>query len=191
MIDRVVFRFAMPKPVRITGRSSSITNSFVNGIIPVVTPTPAQIDEALRILGMEDAVLCAYCGDAATEWDHLRPLVRDKKPTGYISEIHNLVPACGKCNQSKGNKPWREWMFSSARLSPESRGIAGLAERANRLSDYEEWESPTLVDFASVAGDELWAQHWDNHAVILRAMREAEATVELIRSRVAASRVAE
>lgn len=191
MTDRAVFRFAMPKPVRITGRSSSITNSFVNGIIPVVTPTMDQIEEALQILGMEDTVVCAYCGDAATEWDHLRPLVRDKKPTGYISEIHNLVPACGKCNQSKGNKPWREWMFSSARLSPESRGIAGLAERANRLALYEEWETPTLVDFASVAGDQLWAQHWRNHVAILKAMREAETTVELIRSRVAASRAGE
>ncbi|MGO4102584.1 HNH endonuclease [Leifsonia sp. YAF41] len=191
MTDREMFRFAMPKPVRISGRSSSITNSFVNGIIPVVPPTTKQIDEALRILGMEDAVACAYCGDGATEWDHLRPLVVGKQPTGYISEIHNLVPACGKCNQSKGNKPWRVWMFSSARLSPETRGIAGLEERANRLAAYEMWESPTLIDFASVVGDQLWAQHWRNHAAILQAMRDAETTVELIRALVATSRTGE
>jgi hypothetical protein len=191
MIDRAVFRFAMPKPVRITGRSSSITNSFVNGIIPVVPPTVEQIDEALRILGMEGTVVCAYCGDPASEWDHLRPLVIGKQPTGYISEIHNLVPACGKCNQSKGNKPWRTWMFSSARLSPETRGIAGLEQRANRLAAYEEWETPTLIDFASVVGDQLWDEHWRNHAAILQAMRDAETTVELIRSRVASSRAGE
>ncbi|MDQ0893488.1 hypothetical protein QFZ26_001043 [Agromyces ramosus] len=183
--DPAVFRFAMPKPVRITGRSSSITNSFVNGIIPVVIPTADQIDEALRILGMQDAVRCAYCGDTASEWDHLRPLVMGKQPTGYISEIHNLVPACGKCNQSKGNKPWREWMFSSARLSPATRGVRGLAERAERLDAYEQWQTPTRIDFGSVVGDELWAQHWRNHAAILQAMRDAEITVELIRKRVA------
>ena len=65
----------MPNPVRIMGRSSSITNSFVNGIIPVVPPTAAQVDEALSVLGMEEAV-CAYCGGPFTEWDHLRPLGR-------------------------------------------------------------------------------------------------------------------
>ncbi len=175
----------MPKPVRITGRSSSITNSFVNGIIPVIPPTNEQVDEALFILGMADSVTCAYCGDTATEWDHLRPLVVGKKPTGYISEIHNLVPSCGKCNQSKGNKPWREWMFSSARLSPATRGIARLQDRADRLTAYEQWQTPTRVDFAAVVGEELWEQHWRNHAGILLAMRDAEATVELIRERVA------
>jgi hypothetical protein len=188
MTDSSMFRFAMPKPVRISGRSSSITNSFVNGIIPVVPPTKEQIDEALTILDMADAVVCAYCGDNATEWDHLRPLVVGKLPTGYISEIHNLVPACGKCNQSKGNRPWREWMFSSARLSPTTRGIAGLEGKAMRLTAYEGWEPPTLIDFVAVAGEELWAQHWRNHAAIQQAMRDAETTVELIRLRVTASR---
>jgi hypothetical protein len=188
MTDRALFRFAMPKPVRIAGRSSSITNSFVNGIIPVVPPTLEQVDEALRILGMETIVVCAYCGDPASEWDHLRPLVVGKQPTGYISEIHNLVPACGKCNQSKGNKPWRTWMFSSARLSPETRGVAGLGAKADRLAAYERWETPTLVDFASVVGEQLWDEHWRNHETILRAMRDAEITADLIRLRVAASR---
>ncbi|MET4158457.1 HNH endonuclease [Agromyces sp. PvR057] len=187
MTTAAAFRFAMPKPVRITGRSSSITNSFVNGIIPVVPPTPEQVDEALRILGMETSVVCAYCGDTATEWDHLRPLVVDKQPTGYVSEIHNLVPACGKCNQSKGNKPWRAWMFSSARLSPATRGRTGLEERAARLSEYELWQPPTRLDFEEVVGEELWAKHWRNHAAIIAAMRDAEATVELIRARVASA----
>jgi hypothetical protein len=187
MTDRSLFRFAMPKPVRIAGRSSSITNSFVNGIIPVVPPTLEQVDEALRILGMDTIVVCAYCGDPASEWDHLRPLVVGKQPTGYISEIHNLVPACGKCNQSKGNKPWRTWMFSAARLSPETRGVAGLGAKADRLAAYEEWETPTLVDFASVVGEQLWDEHWRNHEAILRAMRDAESTADLIRLRVAAS----
>ncbi len=95
----------MPVPVKIMARTSSITNSFVNGIIPVIQPNDEEIVEALSILGMTpDTVCCAYCGDASTEWDHLRAIVKDRRPTGYISEIHNLVPACGKCNQSKGNK---------------------------------------------------------------------------------------
>ncbi|WP_374061759.1 HNH endonuclease [Salinibacterium sp. NK8237] len=137
---------------------------------------------------MEDIVVCAYCGDPGTEWDHLRPLVVDKQPTGYISEIQNLVPACGKCNQSKGNKPWRIWMFSSARLSPATRGVSRLEERADRLAAYESWGTPTFIDFASLAGRELWADHWRNHATILAAMRHAELTADLIRLKVASSR---
>ena len=87
-------------------------------------------------LGMVEAV-CAYCGGVATEWDHLRPLVVNKQPTGYISEIHNLVPACGKCNQSKGNKNWREWLFSSVPRSPKSRGVPDLDSRVSRLDEFE------------------------------------------------------
>ncbi len=101
--------FRMPTPMKITGRSSSITNSFVTSIIPTIVPTEQQVKEALAVLGMDkDTFECAYCGDTASEWDHLRPLVLKKEPTGYISEIHNLVPSCGKCNQSKGNKSWVE-----------------------------------------------------------------------------------
>ena len=89
--------FRMPTPVKITGRSSTITNSFVNSIVPVIQPSNEQVKTALNILGMDhDSIECSYCGAEATEWDHLRPLVLDKKPTGYISEIHNLVPSCGK-----------------------------------------------------------------------------------------------
>lgn len=179
----------MPKTVRITGRTSSITNSFVNGIIPVIWPTERQIDEALDVLGMEK-VVCAYCGDAYTEWDHFRPLVVDKKPTGYISEIHNLVPACGKCNQSKGNKSWREWILSSARLSPSTRGVSGLETRMERLEDFERWGSPTQVDFATLVGADLWDQHWRNYAAIVKLMREAEETAEAIRARMAQSKSA-
>lgn len=179
--------FAMPKPVRITGRTSSITNSFVNGIIPVIRPTNEEVEEALAVLGM-DRVVCAYCGDPATEWDHFRPLVVGKKPTGYISEISNLVPACGKCNQSKGNKEWREWLFGSARLSPLSRGVADLAARVARLEAFEAWGEPKLINFEALVGAELWQRHWANHAAIVDLMRNAEETAAEIRGRIAGSR---
>src|SRR5207237_18415 len=122
---------------------SSITNAFVSAIIPVVFPTEADLAEALAILEMTpDNLRCAYCGDQYTEWDHLRPLVEGQQPTGYISEIANLVPSCGKCNQSKGKKPWREWMLSSAPCSPRSRGVHDLSRRILRLEQYERWRQP-------------------------------------------------
>lgn len=176
--------FAMPKPVRILGRSSSITNSFVNGVIPVVMPTEAEVREALEILGMLDRVSCSYCGDTSTEWDHLRPLVSNQRPTGYISEIHNLVPACGKCNQSKGNKDWLSWMRSTAPLSPASRGISDLDDRVSRLQEYERRASPMRVDFEAAVGSELWERHWAHHARLLELMRIADRDAQEIRIRV-------
>ena len=182
---RLLALFAMPNPVRIMGRSSSITNSFVNGVIPVIAPSAAEIRAALEVLGMVDVVVCAYCGDASTEWDHLRPLVVAKRPTGYISEIQNLVPACGKCNQSKGNKRWDTWMLSSARLSPATRGIADLEVRVRRLESFEKWREPTHVDFAAIVSPHLWEQHWANHERLLAQMREAEAVATKVRAEVA------
>src|SRR5438067_8519498 len=116
--------FRLPSVQTMVSRKSSITNAFVNAIIPVVPPTTADIQEALRILSMDPAdVRCAYCGDRASEWDHLRPLVKGRRPTGFISEIGNLVPSCGKCNRSKRNEDWERWMRSeTAKLSPRTRG---------------------------------------------------------------------
>ena len=138
--------FKMPVPVTIMGRTSSITNSFVNGIIPCIMPTEEQVRNNLRILGMDETTIrCAYCGDRCTEWDHFRPLVENKRPTGYISEIDNLVPVCGKCNQSKGNKTWREWITGGAPLSPKTRGIGDLEQTIERLKRYEEETHPVGI----------------------------------------------
>lgn len=119
-------------------------------------------------------VRCVYCGDSSTEWDHLNPLVKDKKPTGYVSEIANLVPACGKCNQSKGNKHWKPWMISSAPRAPKARNIADLHKKMDLLDAYEEKFQPSQHDFSSMIGEELWTKHWDNWRKILDMMREAQ-----------------
>lgn len=178
--------FRMPTPVKITGRWSSITNAFINSIIPVVAPTAQQVEEALDVLGMDQmSYCCAYCGDTATEWDHLRALVKDKKPTGYISEIHNLIPACGKCNQSKGNKEWEAWMRSKAKLSPATRGIADLEARIEKIRAYERWGSPTKVNFEEIVGPELWMQHWGNWSKIHGLMKEAQVVAQRINQTVA------
>lgn len=167
--------FKMPKTVKITGRTSSITNSFVNGIIPVIEPNEKEIQKALEILGMnEDKITCAYCGDTCTEWDHFRPLVKGKKPTGYISEIHNLVPSCSKCNQSKGNQNWKEWMLSDAVLSPKTKQVRDLEEKIKRLERYESWGTPVKVDFEKIVGKYKWEQHWENCLKIHKIMQDSQ-----------------
>ena len=178
--------FRMPTPMKITGRSSSITNALINSIIPVVAPTAEEIEEALKVLGMDDkSYCCAYCGDKATEWDHLRPLVVNKKPTGYISEIHNLIPSCGKCNQSKGNRQWEVWMRSTARLSPVSRKIPDLENRIEKIRYYEQWGKPTKMDFEKIVGSDIWGEHWDNWGKIQTLMKEAQILAKNINQSVA------
>jgi hypothetical protein len=179
--------FSMPTPQSILNRKSSITNAFVNAIIPVISPTAEEIEQALDILGLDPADLrCSYCGDQATEWDHLRPLVLNQRPTGYISEIANLVPACGKCNQSKGNKEWRIWMQSPARRSPTGRGI-DVTARLMRLDAYERWRTPTRIHFEGVVGTDEWTKYWALFKAITDEMRECQEFANTLRARIAAA----
>lgn len=178
----------MPTPMKITSRSSSITNAFLNSIILVIQPSENEVKEALKILGMDlDSFNCAYCGSIASEWDHLRPLVMKQKPTGYISEIHNLVPSCGKCNQSKGNKEWRVWIQSNAKLSPKKRGILDLSKRISRLEKYEMWGKPTKLDFAEIVGVDEWNKHWQKWQAILDLMKDAQLHATSIKTSIASA----
>jgi hypothetical protein len=181
----IVAAFRMPLVQTMVQRKSSITNAFVNSVIPVVVPTAEEILEALTILGMvPEDVRCAYCGDQSTEWDHLRPLVHNRRPTGFISEIANLAPSCGKCNQSKGNKAWRPWMLGAAPRSPGGRKIGDLADRIVRLEAYERWRPPTKVAFELILGNEVWEHYWSLCEDINKELREAQTVADKIRATV-------
>lgn len=182
---KLLAAFRMPSVQTMVSRKSSITNAFVNAVIPTVVPTSEEIENALAILGMSpDDVRCAYCGDRSTEWDHLRPLVLNRRPTGFISEIANLVPACGKCNQSKGNKPWKEWLTGSAKLSPAGRGILGNENRIAALERYEQWRPPTRIDFVTILGAEEWEKYWSLCDEINSDLRRAHDVARSLRSRI-------
>lgn len=177
--------FKMPKPINITGRTSTITNSFVNSIIPVICPTDDELEKSLTILKLnKEDLRCAYCDDKATEWDHLRPIVAKKRPTGYISEIRNLVPSCGKCNQSKGGKHWKEWIKSNAKLSPLKRKVQNLDEKIVCLEAYEKWGNVKSVDFEKLVESEMWEHHWDNCQNLHTQMKEAQKLAESIRNKI-------
>jgi hypothetical protein len=174
-------KFKMPTRVKITGRTSSVTNSFVNGVIPGTRPTASEIAEVLAILCMSaDDLRCAYCGDPTSTWDHFRPIVTGKRPTGFITEIANLVPACGPCNSSKGASHWRAWMTGSAELSPVTRAISDLASRIGRLEEFERWREPTVFDLEAAVGPELWTEYWAPHERLLKVMRECQVTADIV-----------
>ena len=175
----------MPSVQTMVSRKSSITNAFVNSVIPAIPPTHDEIEHALQILGMDaHDVRCAYCGNKATEWDHLRPLVMNRRPTGFITEIANLVPSCGKCNQSKGNKQWRDWILSSAKLSPTGRGIPDVADRVARLEAYERWRAPTKIDLEAIVGLDEWQAYWLLCENVIDELRGCQQVADGLRARV-------
>jgi hypothetical protein len=184
---RLIAAFQMPSVQTMVSRKSSITNAFVNSIIPVISPTPDEIEQALTLLGMTPYdVRCAFCGNKSTEWDHLRPLVHKQRPTGFISEIANLVPACNKCNQSKGNSPWRTWIASTtATHSPTKRAIPDLAGRIARLEAYEKWREPTKIDFESFLGAEAWSSYWSLWTNLNDQMSRCQAIADGLRRQIA------
>ncbi|WP_206420437.1 HNH endonuclease [Lacinutrix jangbogonensis] len=167
--------FKIPNAVSIKGRTSSITNSFINGVIPIIQPNEKEIDEVLNIFNLsKDKVECVYCGDKSTEWDHLQPLIKNKRFTGFITEIQNLVPACGKCNQSKGNRNWFDWIYSSAKQSPYSRQISDIDERAKRIRNFENWKKTTNINFQDVVGNEKWKEYENLYQKIIKSIEECQ-----------------
>lgn len=149
--------------------------AFVSTIIPPQLPSPAEVRKVLRIFGMSPEDLrCAYCGDKATEWDHLNSLVRGKEPSGYPSSIRNLVPSCGKCNQSRGSTPWREWMLGSAKLSPKTRGVVDLNERINRLACFERWAACKPISLEKFLPRDKLVAYWETLERLLVKMNKAE-----------------
>lgn len=177
--------FQMPTKQSIMARKSSITNAFVIAVMPVIQPTLEEIRHALSILEIDHTdVRCAYCGDPTKVWDHLRPIVIDRRPTGYVSEIANLIPACTPCNSSKRNQPWRDWMLSQVKLSPTGRKIADVSERIARIARYEQWRAPMKVDFAAIVGQDEWEHYWSLCERVVDEMREGQDVANDLRRRI-------
>jgi hypothetical protein len=81
-----------------------------------------------------DPPQCAYCGDEhVSRWDHLVAVKCDGDTV-----LGNMVPACSRCDDSKRDVPYEEWMLSGARHSPKSRGVPDVEQRVTRLRAYAE-----------------------------------------------------
>lgn len=186
---RLLKVFRMPVVQSMRSRKTSITNAFVSTIIPVIKPTAEEIAEALEVLAMTaDTVACAYCGDKCNAWDHLRPLVVDRRPTGYISEIANLVPACQPCNSSKTNAHWKEWILRPSGNSPTQRGIADVSTRVARLDLFEKWREPTRIDFESIVGATAYGEYWAEMDRVIAELEKSQAMADRLRETISSAR---
>jgi hypothetical protein len=75
---------------------------------------------------------CVYCGSPDVgRWDHLYPVAE-----GGDTVIGNMVPACPRRDDSKGQRPYRQWMLGDARYSPKTRGVPDLEARLARIDAY-------------------------------------------------------
>lgn len=70
-------------------------------------------------------VLCVYCGKArATRWDHLHPVSK-----GGDSSPGNLVPACGRCDDSKQHRTIEQWATSNSKHRPSEERVKEIHAR--------------------------------------------------------------
>lgn len=100
-----------PSTDNIGNRTSTIARSMACTIATITPCTEDMEKEWLDIFDPNnEGLTCAYCGDKATHLDHLSPLISGGSPTGFGTEPGNLVPCCGNCNQSKGNKNWKDYI---------------------------------------------------------------------------------
>lgn len=174
--------------LKITSRKSSITNSFVQAIIPTIPASKEQRAEALAQLGLTDGNLsCVYCGEKTSDWDHLRPLVKGRMPTGYISDVKNLVPSCGPCNQSKGASDWKEWMEGNAKRSPATKRLSDLAERVARIEAFVIWGAVEPIPLQELVPPDIWQDYWDHLTAITESMIAAQQKAEVVARYIASS----
>lgn len=126
-----------PASDKIKNRTSTIARSMACTLDSRIPCSDEQERRWLEILNQkQDNLTCVYCGNKATHLDHLYPLISDIYPTGWSSEPGNLVPCCGKCNQSKGNQDWEEYMNSdNCKHADDSKD-----ERINRIKELLESE---------------------------------------------------
>lgn len=144
--------------------------------------TTEAYEAALELFGG-----CAFCGAReALRKDHLVPVVQcgDFTP-------RNVVPACQKCDDSKGQKEYHEWMRNSnSERSLKARGFT-VEQVEKRIKLIEKWQS----GYRPLTEANLFGEDYARYQEILQKMEqlceEAKRMASRVRSRNARSGVDE
>jgi hypothetical protein len=102
----------------------------------------------------------------------------------------DFLPGTGKpwsvpgFDQSKGNKPWRQWITSSARHAPANRNVANLKQKIERLEAYEGWRKPIAIDYENAIGADEWSKHMWYLDQVLELLSQAETHAAICRKAV-------
>ena len=138
--------------------------------------------EALSLLGMDDTNLrCSYCGQPATDFDHFRPVVKGRRPTGFATDVRNMVPACGPCNQSKGGQYWRDWIMGKS-IGAQRTHDPWREDRILRLEQFEKWSAHSPLNIDAIVGRGRMLAYWQRLEQIKEEMQDAQAEADSIRA---------
>lgn len=76
---------------------------------------------------------CVFCGTnkGVSRWDHL-VAVMDNGST----VAGNMVLSCASCDDSKGRRPYEEWMRGTAAMSPTTQHVSDVEDRIRWIKRY-------------------------------------------------------
>lgn len=168
--------FKMPACQNLKDRISTINNAYATSITPCIRPdNKNEIDQYYKELGVEKNQ-CAYCLGEGNGMDHLKPLVEGGMPSGYITDIHNLVPCCSKCNSSKGSKSFKDWYMSDKnkkRLKGLGLDAKKIDERYKKICDFED-KIPGPIDYEKIVGKKKWEEYKDRKDKLVKQLVEEQ-----------------
>ena len=165
-----------PSADKITSRISTLRRSMACTLMHRDACTPDQEEKWSEFFGNK---ACAYCGRPATHLDHLYPMIRDNAPTGYGTDPNNLVPCCEKCNRSKGNMNWEDFM-QSENCDHTAEDKKTKVERIQILKDFQAAMEaiPQKLDPSMI---QQWETQWN---VLEDALKKTEAMLLDMKSQI-------
>ena len=91
----------------------------------------SEIQEIIQYF-CNERLECVYCGSPEVKrWDHLLPISK-----GGETVIGNIVPSCQRCDDSKRDEYFKDWIKSDNKCSPKSRGVKDISERIKKIEAY-------------------------------------------------------
>lgn len=168
-------KFKMPTKSDLKGRTSTISNAFAISVTPYIVPSEEEVKKLYQELDIKEGQ-CAYCLGNGNCRDHLKPLVKDGMPTGYITDITNIIPCCQACNSSKGSKDFESWYKSNENLMRLKKlGLTDeqIDHRFEVVCAYEENVSKPL-DYESLVGQELWNEYKERKNAMIQQLKESQ-----------------
>lgn len=166
-------KYKMPTRSTLKQRSSTINNAFAMSITPYIKPSDSDLIDYYERLRINNGQ-CAYCLREGNGRDHLKPLVCDGMPTGYITDIHNLVPCCPACNSAKGSKTFEDWYKSEKNIERLKKlGLTDeeIDERYNTIIKFSE-SIPSPIDYEKIVGKESWEEYNKRREKLIKQLDE-------------------
>ena len=177
-------QFLMPTKSSLKSRSSTINNAFVISITPFIVPDNSVLKDYYEELQIEPQQ-CGYCmrmGEGKTV-DHINPLVIDSMPSGFITDINNLIPCCKDCNSKKGGKLFKKWYLEKEnviRLKGLGMTDEDINSRYEIISNYIDKHCSTPYSYQDIVGDKLWDEYCKRRKKLVETLEEDQKFCDML-----------